>query len=547
MEKQELMKIIDDVLLDKLFGFCHTRTQDSYEAQELCSDIVFALVKTAHSEGSITDIYPFIWRVARNVYADFCSKRRKNAEIYYQGDPSDVFPSVLAEKDDDNSEELLQNVYRQISFLTRAYREVMILYYLEGLSTAEIAIKQNISETAVRQRLFSARNKIKKEVKTMPDINNRPVALNVIDFKILGNGNPLWGDPRNVCTRQFSQHIVWLCRKKAMSALELAVILNVPTMYVEEELDILTRGTNGIYGLLRRLNNGKYAINFILLDNEEVNRAYDIYRNYIPVICNTVTEFIEKHKQEYLAFPYLNKKVDFNLVLWQQIIILSRFFSRKVERLLQQKHFTDAAPLIRPFTVYGYLDDGTDYDSGWDGVSAKNICDFSEVQVENIYNKRIKAHFGCGHDIANDTQLQLALRSINGLDINTLSYTEKEYAAKAIESDYLYREGDMLYTKILVYDIKDRHKLFTVSYSLSEDVLETEAEEAAEKIADLIRSIVPDYLLSEWKGVNDIAESLILDSLVEALIERGILTPPEDEIGAEGCWMGVREKDTDSR
>ena len=43
---------------------------------------------------------------------------------------------------------LLKSVYRQISFLTGVYREAMILFYLDGLSTAEIAKIQNISEAA---------------------------------------------------------------------------------------------------------------------------------------------------------------------------------------------------------------------------------------------------------------------------------------------------------------------------------------------------------------------------------------------------------------
>ena len=34
---------------------------------------------------------------------------------------------------------------------------------------------------------------------------------------------------------------------------------------VEEELEILSKGENGQYGLLRRLDNGKYAINIVLL------------------------------------------------------------------------------------------------------------------------------------------------------------------------------------------------------------------------------------------------------------------------------------------
>ena len=542
MEKQELLKIMDDVLLDKLFGFCYARTKDGYEAQELCSDIVFALVKAAKTKGEIADIYPFIWRIARNVYADFSKNRKKNTDLFYQGNPTDVFSSFLIEENTDDSEELLQWIYYRISFLTKAYREVMILYYLDGLSTAEIAGRQNISETAVRQRLFSARKKIKNEVEKMSDINKKPIALDTIDFVLFGDGNPLWGEPQTVCTRQFSKQIVWLCRKRALSALEIAEKLNVPTVYVEEELDILVKGKNGEYGLLRRLDNGKYTINFILLDKEEMKNACEIYKNYIPEICNTVSEFIERHKQEYLSFPYLNKKADFNLVLWQQIIVLANFFSNHVTGLLNQKHFADVPPIIRPYSVYGYLDNGIHYGIGLNGIKAENICGFSEIRAETIgiVGIDLKEHFACGHNIANDVQLQLALRAISGLNINTLSSAEKEHVAKAIESGYLYREDDMLYTKILVSDMKDRHRLFDISRSLSEDALEAEAEEAARKLADLIRSIVPEHLLSEWMFVNDIARLPMVYSVAESLIEKGILIPPEDGIGAEGCWLSVR-------
>ena len=189
------------------------------------------------------------------------------------------------------------------------------------------------SETAVRQRLFSARQKIKSKVEEMAEICNKPVVLNKIEFNIWGVGNPLSGDPSEICTRQFSKHIVWLGRKKSMSASEIAAKLGVPTIYVEEELEILTKGMNGEYGLLRRQDNGKYAINFILFDKEVTKQAVEIYAKHLPEIGEHLITYIEKHKAEYLAFPYLNKKPDLNLILWQQISVLARRFV-KMYRLI---------------------------------------------------------------------------------------------------------------------------------------------------------------------------------------------------------------------
>lgn len=538
MKKQELLKYFDEDLMDKLFGFCYARTNDSYEAGELCSDIIFALVKASHSKGEITSLYPFIWKVARNVYADFSNGRRKYVNTFYEGNADEVLQYITVEEPEDNSNELLDAVYRRIAFLTKAYREVMIMYYIDGLSTAEIAKKQNTSEVAIRQRLFSARQKIKSEVEKMTETYNRPLSLDKVDYVIWGTGNPEWGDPREICTRMFSNHIIWLCHKKPMSAAEIAEELNVPTVYVEEELEILAKGKNGEYGFLHRTDNGKYAINFILLDKEVIESANTLYTEQLPRICSIITDYIEQHKEEYLSFPYLNKKVDWNLILWQQIFTMSGVFSEKVENILTEKYFKEVEQTKRPFSVFGYVDNGKHYGGGWDGIMANNICGYSAVGMDNIYITRIKNHFHCGHNISNDPQMLLTIRAIDGLPISSLSETEKEHAAKAIECGYLYRENDMLYTKILVNEVKDNSRLFNISGGLH-NAFEEECQIVAAKLAALIKKSIPTYLLGEWKFANILANMPVLDSVVESLIEQGILIPPKDGIGAEGCWMSV--------
>lgn len=539
MKRHELLKYFDGELLDKLFGFCYARTSDSYEAQELCSDIIFALVKAAHSEGEISSLYSFIWRVARNVYADFSANRRRRAEAFYEGDADEIFAVIADEAPDADSAERIGAIYRRIAFLTKAYREVMILYYIDGLSTAEIAERLNTSEVAVRQRLFSARQKVKSEVETMTEMNERPLALDEKEYVIWGTGDPTWGDPREVCTRMFSRHIVWLCHKKSRTAAEIAAELNVPTVYVEEELEILRRGKNGEYGLLRRLDNGRYAMNFILLDRDVIEKAQALYAEHLPKICDIIADYIEENKEKYLSFPYLNRKVELNLILWQQVTYMSRAFSYNVESVLKERYFKQVKEVERPFSVYGYVDNGRSYGGGWDGVDARNICGYAMVQLENIYITRIRKHFHCGWNVSNDPQLQLAIRAIDGLQVSSLSETEKEQAAKAIECGYLYRENDMLYTKILVNSVQDKSRLFDISRGLRNGYFEEEAALVAEKLAALIRKSVPDYLLGEWRYANDLANLPVIDSLVEALIEKGILIPPEDGIGAEGCWMAV--------
>ena len=117
---------------------------------------------------------------------------------------------------------------------------------------------------------------------------------------------------------------------------EAAEELHVPTVYVEEELEILSQGEDGRYGLLRRTDNGRgtigmdatgrYAINFILFDREEIRALWDVYQEQIPAFCPIASDYVAAHREEYMAFPYLNRKVDWNLVLWQQMHRLARMW-----------------------------------------------------------------------------------------------------------------------------------------------------------------------------------------------------------------------------
>lgn len=368
-----------------------------------------------------------------------------------------------------------------------------------------------------------------------------PNTLNNINFVLLGKGTPAWGDPRNAGIKKLSKHIVWLCRREPMTAKQMSEELNVPAIYIEEELETLTKGENGEYGLLRRLDNDKFAINFILLDKKAIDKAHYLYITQLLEIADIIEKFIQENKERFLKFPYMNHKIDWNLILWQQIFVMSRAFSKTVNRILNKKYFSGIARTERPFNVYGYEDKNneTACSIGWDSVNAKNICGYSEINFENIYNKWIKSHFYCGHNVANDFELQLAIQAINGIDIKSLFEQEKEHAAKAIECGYIYREGNILYTKILVSNTSDAERLFEISDELAKGYFNAPAEKVAADIAKLIYENVPEHLFGEWEFANQLADIPILDALADILIDKEILIPPKDGVGAEGCWMSV--------
>ncbi len=543
MKKQDLLKAIDRELLDKLFGFCYVRTRDSYEAQELCSDITLALVEAAQKEGEVENLYAFLWRIARNVYADFAEKRRRNGETVRYETLDSVADEPEDADDGETDEESLGRIFRSIAFLTRAYREVMIDYYLDGLSTAEIAVRQNTSENTIRQRLFSARQQIRKEVTNMEPMQ-KPISLQTIDLCIWGTGNTVGNDPHTCFDRTFSKHLIWLCREKPRTAKELADALSVPTLYVEEELELLVKGKNGHYGPLRKTENGRYAVNIALFDEAQIKSLWDVCQSKLPELRAGLLKFVDAHREEYLAVPFRNRKTDLPLILWEEVKRLSAHIDWKVADRLSKRFFPDVTCPDRPYTTFAFripADGNVPRGCGLDGIHASDLCGYAQVDIDNNYCKQLSAHFHCGHNISLDPVLLLAVRAVDGIDVHMLSEAEKEHAAKAIEVGYLYREGDTLYTKFLVCDKQAEKQLHAIAKQFGEEMTDA-ADALAEAIAPLLRAYLPAHLLGEYRFAMYFATMPVFDLLAETLIDEGLLTVPENNLGAEGILMTVTDK-----
>ncbi len=552
MKKSRLTTALDQKLLDSLYGWCYARTSGSAEAEELCSDITFAIVKSAtrDPDAELENAYAFIWQTARHVYADFAERKNRTAARTYQGDPDlamanmeDADTAADTDADEDDAEALSLILHR-IAFLSRIYREVMISFYLDGLPVAEIARRQRTSEGAVRERLRSARGKIRDEVKEIMNIEekstktmDKPTALRRIDLSLWGNGNPTWSDPRKDIERQFSTHVIWLCRKKPRTPKEISDELGVPMMYVEEECERQVYGENGKYGALRRVDGGKYIINFPLLDRDEFARGCDIYSEVVPDAVKAIKAYVSGHEREYLSFPYKNKTVTLPLVMWRQAPHMGYSLGLEVERILDEEYFRDAEKPDRPFSVYGYELTGQDFGWGNDTASVKNFCGYRLVEISNIYHHPvIKPNFYCDYNIANDEALTLAVRAVDGIDVNALSENEREQAARAIGEGYIYRDGNTLYTKFLVVDGEDIHKLYEVSDGLS-SILRPFAGTIAERMAKFLRSALPPHLYGEYHRANSLFSGFVCDTVINALIDCGTLPPPEDGRLREYAYM----------
>lgn len=544
MQYEEAIKYFEGKeFLDKLYGFAYRRCNTSHEAEELCSNIILSAITSIHKNPNIENFYAFIWTIAHRVYADFCKERKRQKEFQtleaYVDSAANRQPTVIDELIERQEEDFnINKIMREITFLSKIYREAMILYYLDELKVSQIANKLSISETTVKQRLFSARNTIKKEMKKM----EKSYTLKPVDIAFIGTGDPRGNDPRTKAERVFSKNLIYLCKNTPLSAKEISEKLNVPMPYIEEEIDIQLKGENGTYGLLRKLDNNKYTSNVIIVEGQEYNKALAIYQNVLDEFCTRLGKYLDKNEKKICNFPFLNKQSDIKFISWSLISRMIWCFEDVVTERLASKYFGEQTIVERDFSVIGLAD--TQDKSAFmkfyscDGTSGQNLCGYSNVKLVNIHGERIKPHFWSSHNISNDEQILLTIKAINGMSIDTLSEDEKEIAAKAIESGYIQKKDNMLTPKILVMDSNDEDDFYNLSTNFKNEV-EDLAEKVADNLAQLIKEIVPSHLLNEYPLFRMLTSTSLIHFCIERCIEKNILIVPEKPLGAEGTWMIV--------
>jgi RNA polymerase sigma factor (sigma-70 family) len=548
MEANEILKLIGDKeFLDKIYQFSYRRCNTSYEAEDLCSDIILAVISAVHNQESIENFYGFVWTIARRVYADYSEKRNQasktvsieNGDLLLAAKENEIdsFIEEAAEQ------EQIKKIFAEISFLSKAYREVMVLYYLDEMKVKDIALKLGINETTVKQRLFSARNTVRKEVESM---NERNLSLKPIRLAIVGTGNPIGNDPRTKADRVLSQNLIYLCKDKAKSAKELSEELSVPMPYIEDELEIQVYGENGKYGMLRKLDNGKYITNILLVDYSEYDEANKIYEKYLDEYIPILKANFEKQKKDILLFPYLSEQSDATFIMWALISRTIWDFEKRVKEVIGKNYFSDVEPVKREFTTVAmaFRDDMNPNFGfyGCDGIQSNSVWKYRYVHFSNIYGARKEKHFACDHNITNDDKLLLTLKALDGtLSIDELSDTEKEVAAKAIECGHIRKCGKILLPKIIAYEKKLDKAFHNMSIALNENT-EALVERIAKELAEFMRKNIPEHLINEYEYYTGcIAGVRFLHETIEACIKERLLCEPENKIGAEGVLMVIEK------
>lgn len=242
MSKQEMNANILEQYVERVYGYAVRRTYTRDEADDLSQEILFTALRELPKLREDSKFEPWLWGVAANVTKRFRREQGKQRALYsYDSLSVDDLRSDAYEAEEEENEALYDALRTKIAMLSALYRDILILFYYDGLSVRQISERLHIAEGTVTWRLSEGRKKLKRSVLDMQETALKPAKLYI---GITGSGEyngttvPF---PSSYINDALSQSLLYDCREGAKTVEELSELRGVPAYYIEDRLDNLVK------------------------------------------------------------------------------------------------------------------------------------------------------------------------------------------------------------------------------------------------------------------------------------------------------------------
>ncbi|EAR13926.1 RNA polymerase ECF-type sigma factor [Polaribacter irgensii 23-P] len=152
----------------KLCGYAYTLSHDHAAAQDIVQNV---FVKVWSNKKNINTSFSIKSYLYKSVYNEFINQYRKNKPVFFLEKKYLESVDLVVENSDENLDQLLQLVDKEIRDLPPKCREIFLLNKKEGLTHIEISEHLNISIKTIEGHMTRAfkilRNKLHSKVKTI--------------------------------------------------------------------------------------------------------------------------------------------------------------------------------------------------------------------------------------------------------------------------------------------------------------------------------------------------------------------------------------------
>lgn len=256
MEQEKAAKLLSNSLRN-LFSFSLSRLYDKSEAEDLTNDIVCEVLKSAGRLKNDDAFYSFMWRIAENTFKKHIRKGKLQMTEF---DESFVGTYWVSPEDEYLKAEELNLLHRELSLLSKQYRETTIAYYIYGKNCSEIATDLCISVDMVKYYLFKTRKLLKEGIGMSKEFGEK--SYNPGTFRM-----DYWGGGDNSCywqlfKRKLPGNILLSAYYAPVTIQELSIELGVSVVYLEDEIELLMK-----HDIIKKIGE-KYQTNIVIFTDD---------------------------------------------------------------------------------------------------------------------------------------------------------------------------------------------------------------------------------------------------------------------------------------
>ncbi len=305
--------------MEKLFYFCLRKTGDTYEAEDLAQDITLNIIASL-KKGHIPESFSaWVWKIARNRYCLWAKK--KNIRLDNMSD-CDFYQLDFADDSDDPEKSLvnseaLSSLRRELAFVSKEYREIVVPYYIEDKKLKDIASSLNLPEGTVKSKLFYARKKLKEGMNMAREFGKRSYKPEEVHFA--SSGIQSKGLPWAAVERKIPKNILLEASNNPSTLEQLSVELGIALPYIEEEVELLCNTA------LLKKDGDKYITNFFIQSKECQMSIYLAKKNHSDKIAAIVNSISNDSLEKIRALGAVNDSItDSELKWWVMIYMLDK-------------------------------------------------------------------------------------------------------------------------------------------------------------------------------------------------------------------------------
>ncbi len=311
---QEQTAALVEENMKTIFAYALSRVSHKEDAEDLAGDIVLAILQSSHRLRDDHAFFGYIWSIAANTYKKFL--RRKSRSRW------ETLDEELADADDFTRDILKSAEFnilrRELSLLSREYRECTVAYYFQGLSCGETASRLGLSLDMVKYYLFKTRKILKEGIQMEREFGTK--SYHPAKFKFCTIFSQHYNkEYQNLFSRKLPGNILVSAYYTPMTIRELAIELGVAAVYLEDEIALLER-----YQLLTALPGGKYQTRLIIFTEDYRNEFYKTAENSVSADIAGLISRIKEDLPALRALDFPGSTLEDNRLVWAFLFELVR-------------------------------------------------------------------------------------------------------------------------------------------------------------------------------------------------------------------------------